>query len=294
MFIVSTTDFFFPNVEDPYLQGRIALANVLSDLYAMGVAEVDSVLMILAASLDMDESSRDIVARQFIKGFDDAANDAGTAVTGGQTVKNPWPIIGGVAKSVCREEDFIRPINAQVGDVIILTKPLGTQVAVNVRQYLIQGASGRWAAVKSIMSEQDVLRALQTAICSMMRLNKTAASLMHKHKAHAATDVTGFGIMGHANNLASNQLAKVSFRIHTLPIIKHMKAVAELFPGFKLLQGYSAETSGGLLVCLPRERAEAFITDIQTMDGHTAWIVGEVIEGDNNAILMENPEIIDV
>jgi len=140
MFIVSTTDFFFPNVEDPYLQvvsgenllmynlslrqGRIALANVLSDLYAMGVAEVDSVLMILAASLDMDESSRDIVARQFIKGFDgtllnifcalciptilDAANDAGTAVTGGQTVKNPWPIIGGVAKSVCREEDFIR------------------------------------------------------------------------------------------------------------------------------------------------------------------------------------------
>lgn len=134
MFIVSTTDFFFPNVEDPYLQGRIALANVLSDLYAMGVAEVDSVLMILAASLDMDESSRDIVARQFIKGFDDAANDAGTAVTGGQTVKNPWPIIGGVAKSVCREEDFIRPINAQVGDVIILTKPLGTQVAVNVRQ----------------------------------------------------------------------------------------------------------------------------------------------------------------
>src|SRR4051794_41167438 len=99
MCIVSTTDFFFPLVEDPYVQGRIACCNVLSDMYAMGVDEVDNVLMLLAASIDMPEPDRSVCTRLIIRGFDDTCKLAGTAVTGGQTVKNPWPIIGGVAKS---------------------------------------------------------------------------------------------------------------------------------------------------------------------------------------------------
>lgn len=100
LYLVSTTDFFFPSVEDPYVQGKIACANVLSDVYAMGVTEVDTMLMILGVCRDMSEKQRDVVTTQMIRGFNDLARRAQTNVTGGQTVMNPWPIVGGVAMSV--------------------------------------------------------------------------------------------------------------------------------------------------------------------------------------------------
>jgi len=134
-FVVSTTDFFYPNVEDPYLQGRIACANVLSDMYAMGVADVDNVLMLLATSMDMKEVDREICTKLMIKGFNDQCKSAETQVSGGQSIVNPWPIIGGVAKTICKNEDIIMPRNAVPGDIIVLTKPLGTQVAANVKQW---------------------------------------------------------------------------------------------------------------------------------------------------------------
>jgi selenide,water dikinase len=100
LYMISTTDFFFPSVEDPYVQGKIACANVLSDVYAMGVTEVDTMLMILGVCRDMSEKERDVVTTQMIRGFNDLARKAETNVTGGQTVMNPWPIVGGVAMSV--------------------------------------------------------------------------------------------------------------------------------------------------------------------------------------------------
>jgi selenide,water dikinase len=127
----------------------------------------------------------------------------------------------------------------------------------------------------------------------MARLNRVGAEMMQKYKAHAATDVTGFGILGHANNLASNQKAKVSLRIHTLPIIKGMKEVNDVVP-FKLLLGYSAETSGGLFVCLPKENAQKFIDEIQQIEKLPAWIVGEVIAGDNTAHIIDKPTILEI
>ena len=133
--MVTTTDFFYPLVEDPYQQGRIGACNVLSDLYAMGVTNVDTVLMILAASLDMTSSERDIVTTQLIKGFNDTCAEADTNVTGGQTVLNPWPIIGGTACALCKEDQIIRPVGGKPGDVLVLTKPLGTQVAVNCQEW---------------------------------------------------------------------------------------------------------------------------------------------------------------
>lgn len=97
LYLISTIDFFYPLVEDPYLQGRIAACNVLSDLYANAVTEVDTVLMALAVSTDMLPSDRAIVTAQLIRGFSDVVRDAGASVTGGQTIFNPSPIIGGVA-----------------------------------------------------------------------------------------------------------------------------------------------------------------------------------------------------
>ena len=131
--LITTTDFFYPLVEDPYLQGRIACANVLSDVYAMGVTHIDTVLMILGVSLRMTPEEREIITREMIRGFNDTANLAGTKVTGGQSVMNPWPIIGGTACTVVKEEEIIFPNSARVGDKLILTKALGTQPAVNAK-----------------------------------------------------------------------------------------------------------------------------------------------------------------
>ena len=224
--LVQTTDFFYPLVEDPYMQGKIACANVLSDLYAMGVTESDNMLMLLAVSTKMTEKERDVVIPLMMRGFKDCALEAGTTVTGGQTVMNPWCTIGGVATTICQPNEFIIPDSAVVGDVLVLTKPLGTQVALNAHQWLDQPE--RWNRIKLVVSEDDVRKSYQRAMDSMARLNRTASRLMHKYNAHAATDVTGFGLLGHAQALARNQKAEVGFVIHNLPIIAKMAAVGKV------------------------------------------------------------------
>lgn len=293
LYLVSTTDYFFPSVEDPYVQGKIACANVLSDIYAMGVTEVDTMLMILGVCRDMSEKQRDVVTTQMIRGFNDLARQAHTNVTGGQTVMNPWPIVGGVAMSVRSESQIIRPENAVMGDVIILTKPLGTQVAVNLFQW--KKMPERWDRVENVVTREDADVAFQMASESMSRLNLNAAKLMHKYGAHSATDVTGFGILAHARNQAKSQRADVSLELHTLPIIKNMAKVNEAIGNsFNLLDGFAAETSGGLLLCLPAENANAFIEEIRELDGKPAWVVGRVVAGSKDAYIVPKPAVIEV
>lgn len=110
---------------------------------------------------------------------------------------NPWPIIGGVANVVCREDEYILPRNGEDGDIIVLTKPLGTQVSVNVMEWK-QKNNDRWDLCKSIITEEEALEAYYLSMESMATLNNNAAKLMMKYKAHGATDITGFGILGHA------------------------------------------------------------------------------------------------
>lgn len=299
--MVSTTDYFYPLVDDPYIQGKIGCANVLSDLYAMGVADCDNMLMILAASTEMDKMTSDVVTRLMIEGFSDLAKEAGTCVTGGQTVRNPWPIIGGMATSVCSEQEFIMPVSAVDGDVIVLTKPLGTQVSVNLNQWKSSPVHRQkyWPRVQDIISEEEVDRAYDVSMKSMSRLNRTGAKLMHKYGAHAATDVTGFGIIGHGRNLAKNQQAAVNFEIHSLPIIRSMKEIDDKVQMFSLLKGFSAETSGGLFICLPPENAEKFCKEMEEIDGAPAWVIGRVVKSDkdqalNTCNLVENVTVIPV
>lgn len=300
LFMISTTDFFYPLVTDPYIQGMIGCCNVLSDLYAMGVPDCDTMLMLLAASTQMQENERHIVTRRLIEGFNAKAAEAGTVVSGGQTVQNPWPIIGGTATAVCSEDEFIRPEHALPGDLLVLTKPLGTQVAVNAYQWLNSHPQKNWHSIEKIISKADVVRAFTVSMASMSRLNRTGARLMRKYGAHGATDVTGFGFVGHARNLARNQRAAVHFELHTLPVIRGMLEVGDVATYFKLREGYSAETSGGLLVALPAEKAEAFRHEIEATDKAPAWIVGRVIanaSGDaatNDAYIVEKPTIVDV
>jgi len=295
LFIITTTDFFYPSVDDPYIQGKIGCANVLSDLYSMGVVECDTMLMLLAASNEMPEDCRDIVTRLILRGFNDLAKEAGTTVTGGQTVLNPWPIVGGVATSVVSAAEYIYPVNAIPGDVLVLTKPLGTQVAVNAYQWLNKVQP--FERIKDIITVEQVHYGFRVAMDSMSRLNKNGAKLMHKYHAHAATDVTGFGIIGHARNLAQNQHAKLNFEIHTLPIIKKMRDVDDKVKIWKLVQGFSAETSGGLLIALPESEALKFCEEIYELEKRPAWIVGRVVAATsekNEAYLIENIKFIDV
>jgi len=291
--MVSTCDFFFPLVDDPYVQGQIGCCNVLSDMYAMGVVNIDNVLMILAASQKMAPEIRDIVTRKMIEGFNDKCLEAGVECTGGQTVINPWPIIGGTAMSACTDFEYIRPVHAVPGDVLVLTKPLGTQVAVNLNEWRQLDDKSTWNTALEVMSVEEATEAYKMAVESMSRLNKTAAKLMHKYGAHACTDITGFGILGHATNLAQNQVANVDFEITTLPVIVKMTEVADKIPWFSLREGYSAETSGGLFIALPASSVDGFLEELQELDKKPAWIVGRVVEGSvpgkNSAQLVSTP-----
>ncbi|KAH8273671.1 hypothetical protein KR018_007989 [Drosophila ironensis] len=291
--LVQTTDFFYPIIDDPYMMGKIACANVLSDLYAMGVSECDNMMMLMAVSTRMTEKERDVVVPLMMQGFRDAAREAGTIVTGGQSVVNPWCTIGGVASAICQPNEYIVPDNAVVGDVLVLTKPLGTQVAINAHMWIDQPE--RWSRIKPVVSKEEVREAHNRAVNSMARLNLVAARLMRKYNAHGATDITGFGLLGHAQALAAQQKKDVSFVIHNLPVIAKMAGVAKACGTmFQLLQGHSVETSGGLLICLPREQAAAYCKEIEKQEGFQAWIVGIVERGNRTARIIEKPRLIEV
>ncbi|KAM4828920.1 selenide, water dikinase 1 isoform 3-T4 [Thomomys bottae] len=237
-----------------------------------------------------------IVDDPYMMGFKDAAEEAGTSVTGGQTVLNPWIVLGGVATTVCQPNEFIMPDNAVPGDVLVLTKPLGTQVAVAVHQWL--DIPEKWNKIKLVVTQEDVELAYQEAMMNMARLNRTAAGLMHTFNAHAATDITGFGILGHAQNLAKQQRNEVSFVIHNLPVLAKMAAVSKACGNmFGLMHGTCPETSGGLLICLPREQAARFCAEIKSPkygEGHQAWIIGIVEKGNRTARIIDKPRIIEV
>lgn len=303
LFLVSTTDFFFPSVEDPYLQGQIGAANVLSDLYSMGIAECDTVLMLLAASTDMSETERVVTTREMMKGFAERVALAGAKVTGGQTVMNPWPLIGGIAMRVVAENEMVCPAGqVQVGDVLVLTKPLGNQIAVNLKQWTRRPSPLYDETIKGNVTDAEIEELYRAACNSMKRLNRTGAALMLQHKAHGATDVTGFGILGHASNFSSAQDTETTalcFVLDRLPIFKTaVKASRLMHDKYRLFEGYSAETSGGLLVALASEAdAKRYIASIEKEDGAPAWIVGHVEQRGQDgkpAVLAPSYEILEV
>lgn len=326
-YVISTTDFFFPLVDSPYLQGRIGAANVLSYLYAEGVEHCDFVLMLLAACRDMSPKERTICTNLMVRGFRDACAEAETTVTGGQTVLNPWPIIGGVATSVVSREEYVSSDGACVGDVLVLTKPLGTQVAVNVHEWRKKherdkgkGGDKYWNRILEqnetgdaflTVSESEIM--MHTAVRSMSKLNRFAGKLMSRHNAHAATDVTGFGILGHAQNLMDNQIAKCGVELHTLPCIANTLKVNDKVMNFRLRDGFSAETSGGLLICMTESDALAYCTELKQIETAAynynnsdvynekinadfgPWIIGRVVENtDRKATITENAVYLEV
>lgn len=293
LFLLQTTDFFYPLIDDPYVMGGIACANVLSDLYAMGVSQIDSVLMIIAPSSDFTDKERDVVLPLLAQGFENCAKRAGTRVTGGHTGINPWCIIGGVATSVCTQNEFVMPNEAKPGDVLLLTKPLGTQVAVVCHSWLTD--ENRWHKLAPVITRDELREAYIQAVGFMSRLNKTGAELMQQYEAHGATDVTGFGILGHAENLVKYQKNEVSFVIDTLPVIAGIAAVGTVLTGsLNILTGRVPETSGGLLICLDEMKAHEFIRKFSELEGYEPWIIGTVCRGHREARIKPDATILEI
>lgn len=290
---IQTTHTSYPLVSDPWVQGKISAAAVLSSMFAVGVTSIDNIMMVLTVSTKMTDAERDVVIPIILKGFREGAAEAGTSVSGGQSAINPWLTIGGVATSVCSPSEYIVPDSALVGDVLVLTKPLGTQVAINSFHWLEN--VDRWNKLKLIVSEEEVRKAHDRALDVMSRLNRSAAILMHKYNAHGATNIGSYGLLGHASAMARNQKNEVNFVIHNLPVIAKMGAVAKACGNmFSLFKGEACETSGGLLVCLPREQAAAYCKDIEKMEGSQAWIIGIVEKGNRTARIIEKPRVIEV
>ena len=284
--LVTTIDFFYPIVNDPYEQGRIGAANVLSNLYASGVTEMRNGLMVLAVSTQMDSDEQQIITKAMIKGYADTFKEAGAEVTGGQTVFNDSPIIGGAAIGVARGQTPYTPRNAKPGDVLVLSKPLGTHIIANAYENKNQiGKTG--------LNETELSDLYLRATEYMGRLNRTASLAMLEHGATSSTDIAGFGLLSHAQNLASIQIENVDFRIDSLPSFQGVNELGDLIEGLRTGSEFSSETSGGLLISLPETTVENFIQTLQEQ-GENAWVVGRVEPGKRQASLSSEIELIEV
>jgi len=242
--LVQTVDFFTPIVDDPYDFGRVAACNAASDAFAAGATENLSCLAVLGVPRDLTDCAADVLA-----GMADALAEMDGVVAGGHTTLNPWPLAGGAVTATGHPDDLLTTQTTAPGDRLYLTKPLGTQPAMGA----LRTSDGEFAG----MVEEAVDRPLEAiagvTLDWMTTPNRDAARVAREH-ATAATDVTGFGLLGQARVLAEN--AGVGVEITRLPVVEGTPALSRLF-GYGLEDGESAETSGGLLLATPDGSAEA-------------------------------------
>ena len=285
---IHTVDFFTPIVDDPYLFGQIAAANALSDVYAMGGQPAIAMNLLCVPNCLSTETIRKILL-----GGHDKAVEAGCTIAGGHTIQDQEPKYGLCVTGYVHPEKTLRNVGAKPGDVLVLTKPVGTGI-------LTTGAKA------DLVSKEDY----DAMTASMAALNNKAAELVQKRKdVHACTDVTGFGLLGHAYEMAEG--SGVAIRLHSarIPYLHGARELAEMgiipagayrnmdYVKPHLLVESSApqalvdmiadpQTSGGLFVALPREEAELFVADLKALS-MTGEIVGEVCEKQDASVIID-------
>ena len=279
-----TTDFFTPVVDDPYDYGAIAAANSLSDVYAMG-AEPFVALTMAALPPDLPVD----VSQAIIRGLAEKTAESGTVIAGGHTIQDKEPKIGLVAMGFADEKSLLRKNGLRLGDQLVLTKPLGFGVTTT-------------ALKQQKASEEDV----DEVVGWMKRLNRDAARLAVQFELKAATDITGFGFLVHAWEMASRAGLGLQIDFDRVPFISCAKKYAQgwSFPGGafdnKLYLGdhvtfdehlpeedqmllFDPQTSGGLLIGVPQEIIDDFLGDAARKD-IAVWVVGEVVSGAGIAV----------
>ena len=280
--ILNTLDFFTPMVDEPEIQGRIAGSNVTSDIYALAVTNIVSVLSILA----FPENMPDELAVGMLKGFGDFCREMGAPVVGGHTIRNPWPIIGGAATGIGDPEKIVYTRGAKVGDKLFLTKPLG--IASAMAAYRLRKEAGGKELLKDV-PEDLIDAAVDEAINVMITSNKHVAEAMQKVPVHAATDVTGFGLKGHAANMAI--LGKVDIIINQLAVIRGTPVLTEIF-GYPLMQGDAKETAGGMLIAVAEQDVDDLLSELDKRKVRH-FEVGYVTKGNGNVNVLKDAKVIE-
>lgn len=280
--VLNTLDFFTPMVDEPETQGRIAASNVTSDIYALGVTKIVSILSIMAYPEDMPDE----LAVGMLKGFADFCHEMDAPVVGGHTIRNPWPIIGGAATGVSSPEKIVYTHGAKAGDHLFLTKPLG--VAPAMAAYRLRKEEEGKELLEGI-PEKLVDSAVNEAIEGMISSNKPVAEAMRQTPVHAATDITGFGLKGHAANMAG--LGKVDIVINQLPVIRGTPLLTEIF-GYPLLQGDAKETAGGMLIAVGKQDVDGLLCELDKRRV-SHFEVGHVKEGKGNVTILKNAKVLE-
>ncbi|MHA1404062.1 MAG: selenide, water dikinase SelD [Candidatus Helarchaeota archaeon] len=285
MVLVQTIDAFTPLHDDPVIQGKLSACNSLNDLYAMGVHDVISVLVIMAFPEDMPKT----IAKQMLRGFVDFSNAEGAPVIGGHTIKNPWPIIGGACTGVSHPSRIIYSHGARPGDVLVLTKPLGIQSCMAAYRALKEEESIQ-EMVFEVLPRKEAIRAVDLAVQILLTSNKKVAIALENLNVSAATDVTGFGIRGHALNIA--KMSQVDIKISELPVIKGALELSELFV-HGLNEGNASETAGGMLLSIPEEQLGALEQEFSRI-GIPFWKIGSVVKGTGKVHLKKDLMFIEI
>jgi selenide,water dikinase len=280
--VLNTLDFFTPMVDEPEIQGRIAGSNVTSDIYTLGVTKIASILTIMAFPENMPTE----LAVGMLKGLGDFCREMDTPVVGGHTIRNPWPIIGGAATGVGDPEKIVYTRGAKVGDKLFLTKPLG--IAPAMAAYRLRKEEEGQEFLKDI-PEDLVEGAVSEAIAGMTESNKPVAEAMQQVPVHAATDVTGFGLKGHASNMA--MLGKVDIVIDKLWVIRGTPQLTDIF-GYPLLTGEAKETAGGILVAVAKENADDLQSELEKRKVRYCE-VGHVKEGPGVVNVLKDAKVIE-
>ena len=277
--IVATADFITPPVNDPFIFGQIAAANSLSDIYAMGATPKICLNLVCFPSKILPPEQ----LHQMVSGALDKITEAGAVLAGGHSVEDSEPKFGLSVVGVIHPQHVWANKGARPGDVLILTKPLGSGVLFN-------------ANLKKLVPEQ----AMQACIQTLLVLNKGAAEAMRGFEIHAATDITGFGLAGHALEMAKASAVSLRLEMAALPLMAqalemYRKGVTTGTNAFNRrlaadhirLNGdwpewqqqilYDPQTSGGLLVAVPSAQGPELIKALQAVPTPAASIIGRVL-----------------
>ena len=282
--LIQTVDFFTPIVDEPYEFGQIAAANSLSDIYAMGGKPLFALNIVGFPINDLPKA----ILTEILQGGADKAAEAGIPIVGGHSVDDKEPKYGLVVTGEVDESKMWKNSGAEAGDVLVLTKPLGTGVIAT--------------AIKKGAAAQN---SIHSAIHSMAALNKDAADHLQGLNVHAVTDVTGFGLLGHLKEMCQNSgvSSKINFsKLNFLPSVfdlaesgimaggtrrnlDYLKDYVSFGPNLAELEhllAADAQTSGGLLISLPNEDAQKFVQSY----GPPSGIIGDITEKSSHLITL--------
>ncbi len=277
--IVNTLDFFTPIVDDPYLFGQVAAANALSDVYAMGGEPTTAMNIVCFPKGKMDIQ----VLGKILKGGAEKVHEAGAVVIGGHSIIDEELKYGMAITGVIHPDRVLRNVGVQEGDAFILTKALGTGI---ISTALKKGKASK--------------ESIDASITSMTTLNKNASSVIRNYPVHACSDVTGYGLLGHALEMAMGSGVTLVVESEKMPLLHHSQRLAEkgyltggskrnreylkdkITVGPKINSGlievaFDPQTSGGLVVALPQRHAAKLVEDLHSNGVEQATVIGYAV-----------------